>query len=109
MDDLVADEMPETSSRCVERIRRNSVMATGALSARLHPAFRSQHLQMPADRGLRQLENGPQLIHGQLIPLEGEQQPAPRRIGEGGHLAKNSRRGHRLNPFIRIKGYNVSI
>jgi hypothetical protein len=59
-----------------------------------------------ADGRLRELKDRSQLIDGELVPLEGEQQPAPRWVGEGGHLSEEGRRGQTINPFIRIKGYN---
>jgi hypothetical protein len=59
-----------------------------------------------ADRGLGELQDRTQLIDTELIPLEGEQEPAPRRVGEGGHLPEKGWGGQVLNPFIRIKGYS---
>jgi hypothetical protein len=102
MHDLVADEMPKSPARCVERVRRDPVMATRAFCTRFNPAFRGQHLQMPADRGLRELEDGPQLVYSQLIALERKQKPAPRGISKGGHLPKKGGRGQTFHPFIRI-------
>jgi hypothetical protein len=55
---------------------------------------------------LGQLKDRSQLIDAQLVPLEGEQEPAPRRVGEGGHLPEEGGGGQMVNPFIRIKGYS---
>jgi len=63
---------------------------------------------MPADGGLRELENRPQLVHRELVSLEGEQEPAPRGIREGCHLAEKGRRCQTFHPFIRIEGYYES-
>jgi len=63
---------------------------------------------MPADGGLRELENRPQLVHGELVPFEGEQEPAPRGIREGCHLPEKGDRRQTLHPFIRIEGYYES-
>jgi exodeoxyribonuclease VII small subunit len=59
-----------------------------------------------ADGRLGKLKDGPQLIDGELITLESEQEPAPRRVGESGHLTEKGYRGQSINPFIRIEGYN---
>jgi hypothetical protein len=81
-------------------------VATGSFSAGFNPPFGAQHFEVPADRGLGQLNDRSQLVHAELIPLEGEQEPAPRRVGEGGHLPEEGGGGQRINPFIRIKGYS---
>jgi hypothetical protein len=61
---------------------------------------------MPADGGLRELENGLQLIDGELVSLESEQEPAPRGIRECRHLPEEGERSQTFHPFIRIKGYS---
>jgi hypothetical protein len=38
---------------------------------------------MAADSRLRKLQDVAQLAHGQFVPLEHEQHPASRRIGQG--------------------------
>jgi hypothetical protein len=54
---------------------------------------------------LGQLHDRAQLIHCELVPLEREQKPAPRRIGEGCHLPEQGGRRQTFHPFIRIEGY----
>jgi hypothetical protein len=102
VDDLVPHEMPEAARRAVHIVGGNAVVSTRPLGASLDPAFGTQDLQMPADRRLRQLENRLQLIHRQLVSLQGEEDSAPRRVCEGGHLTKQQSRGQGINPFIRI-------
>src|SRR5882762_9162179 len=109
MHDLVAHDMPEPAAGGVERVRSEAIMATRSLRPRFNPAFSVQHLEVPADSRLWKLKHRPQLVHAQLVPLEGEQKPAPRRVGEGRHLAKKGRGRQMINPFIRIKGYNKTI
>jgi hypothetical protein len=77
-------------------------VTTRTLGSRFDQAFRAQHLQMTADGRLRELEDCAQLVHGELIALESEQQPASRRVGEGGHLTEKSYARQIVNPFIRI-------
>jgi hypothetical protein len=61
---------------------------------------------MPADGGLGQLHDRAKLVDGELVPFESEKKPAPRRVGEGGHLPEKGGRLQSVNPFIRIEGYN---
>jgi len=60
-----------------------------------------------ADRGLGKLHDGAKLVDRELVALEGEQEPAPRRVGEGGHLPEEGGRLQSINPFIRIEGYMI--
>jgi hypothetical protein len=106
MHDFVADDMPESSAGGIERIRSKAIVPARSLCAGFNPTFGAQHFEVPADRGLWQLKDRPELVDTELIPLEGEQEPAPRRVGEGCHLPKEGGGGQMLNPFIRIKGYN---
>jgi hypothetical protein len=86
--DLIAHQVPEAAARAVETVRGEAIVSARPLGARIDPAFGAQDLQMAADSRLRQLEDRLQLVYRQLITLQGEQQPAPRWIGERGHLAK---------------------
>src|SRR2546423_7756404 len=82
-------------------------VTTRSFGARFEPTFGAQHFEMPANRGLRQLQNGGELVNGELAAFECEQDAAPRRIGEGGHLTEECRAAHSIHPFIRIKGYTA--
>src|SRR5712691_3172721 len=106
MHDLIPNVVPETAAGRIESVRSKAIMTARSFRAGFDPAFSAQHLEVPTDGRLWELQDRPQLVDAQLIPLEGEQKPAPRRVGEGCHLAKKGRGGQRLNPFIRIKGYN---
>ena len=63
-------------------VERQRVVAAGAVAPRRHPARVRQRLQMPADRGLRQLQHRAQLADRQLLALEQQQHPAAGRIGQ---------------------------
>ena len=54
--------------------------------------------------GMRGQDQRVQSLHDRL---QGDQKPAPRRIGEGGHLSEEGWCAHILHPFIRIKGYTI--
>src|SRR5258707_5972739 len=105
MHDLVAHDVPESPAGGIERIRSEAIVAAGSLRPRFNPALGAQHFEVPADRRLGELEDRPELVDAELVPLEGEQEPAPRRVGEGCHLPEEGGGGQMLNPFIRIKGY----
>src|ERR1700730_12411563 len=109
MDDFVAYDVPETAAGGIESVRSKAVMAARSFRAGFNPAFSAQHCEVPADCRLGKLQNGPKLVHAHLVPLQGEQKPAPRRVGEGRHLPKKGWGGQMLNPFIRIKGYKLSV
>src|SRR6266478_138865 len=105
MRDLVTHDMPESAAGGIERIRSEAIVTTRSFRAGFNPAFSVQHFEVPANGRLGKLEDRPELVHAQLVPLEGEQKSAPRRVSEGCHLAKKRRGGQMLNPFIRIEGY----
>src|SRR4051812_43888191 len=107
VDDLVADDVPEPAAGGVESLRREPIVPARTRRARLDPSLGGQHLEMPADGGLGQLEDRAELVDGQLVALEGEEQPAPRWVGEGCHLPEQGGGGQSINPFIRIKGYMI--
>ena len=69
-------------------------MAARAFCPRLNPSFGTEKLEVPADGGLWELEDGSELVDRQLIPFECEQESAPRRIGECRHLSKQGRCPH---------------
>jgi hypothetical protein len=62
----------------------------------------AKNLQMPAYRGLGELEHGPDLIYGELVTLEQEQYAASRRVGESGHAVEDRRGRFYMHPYIRI-------
>ena len=88
-------------ARRVEVVERHRVEAAGAVAPRRHPAVVGQRLQVAADGRLRQLQDAAQLGHGQLVPLEQQQHPAARRVGQRGQVVED---GGRRVPFIRISG-----
>ena len=106
MHDLVAHNVPEAATWRVQSVGCEAIVAARSLGAGFHPPFGAQHLEVPADSRLGQLKDRLQLVHAELVPLEGEQKPAPRRVGEGSHLPEKGGGGQMLNPFIRIKGYS---
>jgi len=63
----------------------HAITAARALGPRHNPALVAQNLEVTAHGGLRELQYGPDLVYGELVALEDEQHPAPRRIGEGCH------------------------
>ena len=65
------------------------------------PSGVGQRLQVTADRRLRELEDGAQLRHRQLVALEHQQHPAAGRVGQGREVLEN--RG--IHPYIRMKCY----
>ena len=83
-------------------VERERVVAARAVAPRRRPSSASeQRLQVPADGGLRQLQHGAQLRHRQLVPLEQEQHPAPRRVGQRGQVVEDCS----FHPYIRMKCY----
>ena len=54
---FVPDQVPQPAAGGVEGCRRDSVVAARSLGACFDPTLRAQHLEMPADGGLGQLEN----------------------------------------------------
>src|SRR5258708_15767555 len=61
---------------------------------------------MSTDGALRQLEGATQLAHGELVPVEQQQQPASRGVGKGRQAVED---WARLNhPYIRMKGSIVT-
>ena len=95
--DLLAQQRPEPPRVRVALVERERVVAAGAVAARRDPARVRQRLQVPADGRLRQLQHGAQLGHRQLVPLENEQHPAPRRIRQRGQVVKNRGLRHRTS------------
>jgi hypothetical protein len=79
---LVSHELPEPARRRIERRPRHHVAPAGALGTRLNPALVGQGLEVPAHGALRQLQRRAQLAHGELVPVEQQQQPAPGGVGE---------------------------
>jgi hypothetical protein len=81
---LLADQVPKPSNRRLE-LFGHAITAARALGPRHNPTLVAQNLEVPADRRLGELQNGPDLVYGELVALEDKQHPAPRRIGEGRH------------------------
>ena len=77
-----------------------------------HPALVGQDLQVPADRGLRELQDVAQLGHPQLVPLQQAQQPQAGGVGQDLHPGQRAsgRRGRSAGTalgshhLIRMKG-----
>ena len=80
--DLLAHQQPQPPRRGIEILARHRVEVAGAFGARRHPAAVGQRLEVPADRGLRQLDDAAQLGHRQLVPIEQQQHPAARAVGQ---------------------------
>ena len=85
-------------SRLVER---HAVEPAGAIAPRHHPPVVRQRLQVAAHGGLRQLQHGAQLRHGQLVPFERQQHPDPDGVGQRRHVVENW--GGHIHPYIRMK------
>ena len=51
----------------------------------------AQRFEVPADSRLWKLEDRSNLVYGQLVTLEKEQEPAPRGIRESRHPIENRR------------------
>ena len=85
---LVAREQPQLARGRVRLPRRLPVEPRRALRAALHPALVRQHLQVPADRRLRQRQGVAEVGDAQLAPLQQPQDAQPRRVGEARHPAQ---------------------
>ena len=100
---LFAHEQPQPAGRRVEAFPRHRVEPARALRTRRDPPGVGQRLEVPADRGLRQLQHGAQLGDRQLMRLEQQEQPVTRDVGQcrevvedGGALSQS------VNPDGRI-------
>jgi hypothetical protein len=58
---------------------------------------------MPAHRRLRELHDAAQLRHGQLVPIEQQQNPAAGRVGQRREMIEDGR-GAAIHPYNRMKG-----
>ena len=96
--DLFANERPEPPGGRIEVVARHRVEIARAFGARRNPAGVGEGLQMPADRRLRELHDAAQLRHGQLVPVEQQQNAAARRIGERGEVIEDGRGLQSVNP-----------
>ncbi len=101
---MLADERPEPARGRVEAVAHHRVKVARALGARRDPAAVGQRLEMPAHRGLGQLQHGAQLRHGQLVTVEDQQEAAARRVRERREVVVNG--GRAIHPCNRMKGYN---
>ena len=88
---LFADEQPEAPRRSTELVSGHRVQTAGPLRARSHPPVIGERFEMPAHGRLRQLQDSAQLGNGQLMPIEEQQDPAARRIGQRGQMIEDSR------------------
>ena len=103
---LLAQQRPQPSRGRLALVERQRVVPAGAVAPRRHPVGVRQRLQVPADGGLRQLEDRAQLRHRQLVALEEQQHPAARRIRERGQVVEDRAGQHGLS--IRKSGYMVA-
>ena len=87
--DLLANERPEPPGGRVEIIARHCVKVAGAFGARRDPSGIGECLQVAADRRLRKLHDAAQFRHGELVPIEQQQNPAARGVGQGGQVVEN--------------------
>ena len=60
---------------------------------------------MPADGRLRELHDGAELRHRQLAPIEQQQDPAPRGVGQRGQVVEDLRCAA-IHPLSRMIGYH---
>ena len=106
---LLADKQPQTACRRIEL--GHFVQVARPLGARGDPAAVAQRLQVPAHRRLRELHDGAQLRDGQLVAIEeGSRMRLRVRIGQRRPGDRGWRvRGQSFNPYIRLKGYIISI
>ena len=99
--DLLAKQRPQPPRRLAQLVERQRVVAAGPVPPGRDPAGVGQRFQVPADGGLRQLEDRAQLRHRQLVPFEHEQHPAARGIGQRRQVVEDCR----FHPYIRIECY----
>ena len=96
---LLAEECPESPSRGPAVVERERVVAARAVPSRGDPSGIEERLEVTADRGLRQLEDGAELGDRQLVALEHHQHAAASRIGQRRQVVKDCR----FHPYIRMK------
>ena len=89
-DDLFAHEVPQLSARRLHFFG-GAIPPAGSFGTRHYPVVIAQHLEVAADGGLGELEDGSELVDGELMPLEDEQHAAARRVGESRHAVENRR------------------
>jgi hypothetical protein len=98
---LLAHGRPQATRRAIERAQVEAVAVGRAVAARREPAGVGEDLEVPAHRRLRQLHDGAQLGHRQLMALQQEEQPRADGIGEGREAVVE---GGVFHPYIRMKG-----
>src|SRR4051794_3138694 len=86
-------------------VERQGVIPARAVTPRAHPLRIRQRLQVPADGRLRQLDDGAELRHGQLLPFEDQQHPSAGRVRERGEVVKD---GWSIHPYIRINSLTLA-
>jgi hypothetical protein len=87
--DMFADQQPEPAGRPVQLFSRHRIQVARALGSRADPPGIGQGFQMAADRRLGQLHDAAELGHGQLVPVEQQQDPAAGRIGQRGEVVED--------------------
>ena len=100
--DLVAHELPQPARRWVERRPGHRITAARTFGTRRNPPFVGERLEVPAHGALRELERDAQLTHGELVPVEQQEQPTPGRIGERREAIEDG--AGLYHPYIRMKG-----
>ena len=98
---LVPQQRPQPSRLVVAFVERQRVVAARSVAPRRHPLGIGQSLEVPADGRLRELQDGTQLAHRQLVLFEQEQHSAAGRIGQRRQIIEDCR----FHPYIRIKCY----
>ena len=89
--DLFANQQPEPARSGVELVPGHRVEVARAFGARGNPTAVGQRFQMAAGRRLRELHDAAELRHGQLVPIEQQQNAAAGRIGERGQVVEDGR------------------
>jgi hypothetical protein len=79
--EVVCDDRPEPLGGRIQVCVAGVEAARAFVSCR-EPFVVRQHLQVAADGGLRESQHSAEFPNGQLVLIEGEQDPSPGGVGE---------------------------
>ena len=82
---LLARQQPQSPRAGLKLIEDRAIEVIGPLPPPAHPFLVGEDFQMPADGGLRHLEDIAQVGDAQLVALEQAEEAQARRIGERFH------------------------
>jgi hypothetical protein len=105
---LFAGDEPQSPGDRVELVQRHPVELAGPLPATTTPVSFEEHLQVPAEGRLRELDDVTELIHGQFVPLHQPQEADADRVRKRLQLGHKSILGRGLSglgvhPLSRMK------